>query len=594
MEHPPITSELMRMHTIRNPKPATAEALAAYISYPATESTFYTALKDALAVAADTTPVKLSKVKTAASNFARGQQFVASLKSWKTIQPNISRFREKLIGAGNQAATIVKAEATSNFPSGSIAPEVVNRAWDNLLAYNLVGGRQQLIQYAMDILRVDAILKAIKDNKQPHKRLLDFTASVLLPSAIFPLPQLETPAPQQEDRTESERTQRLRDLEDAKLIAVDLEKTESAIEKIKSAEAIVNENLRSRMKQLDPVKFDSEGNPILNPDALNEISNNTGRLTSTFMLHLDANAKSQLERNGISTEHDTVSHAIATLEARRDTLALKISKKLNLSQTVFATGGSVMVSPSIADFIATQSGSSPSVLKPGIPILIDGAPIFPGTAVAVDEAVTSFSDDTGCKVKPLGIADLRRVEQKLICNVPGEIAHIENIMKSEAKERATRRLQRSEDTTLLVTDSESQEERDTITTDRFQMEKATSKVLDQNQSFDVGVTIATGIKTIGGQIDISASSGYSSASASSVADEQAVSYAKEVTDRARKLVIERAHKEQTRKVIDEFEETNKHLYDNKEGAGHVVGLYRWVDKVYEAKVVTMAKGSCLK
>ena len=34
------------------------------------------------------------------------------------------------------------------------------------------------------------------------------------------------------------------------------------------------------------------------------------------------------------------------------------------------------------------------------------------------------------------------------------------------------------------------------------------------------------------------------------------------------------------KIVEEFEENNKHGFDNTKGDKHVVGVYRWVDKIY--------------
>jgi len=57
---------------------------------------------------------------------------------------------------------------------------------------------------------------------------------------------------------------------------------------------------------------------------------------------------------------------------------------------------------------------------------------------------------TGFGVKQIGIADYLKVEQTVHCYVEGEVSHIENIMAREYKEKATRRLSRTEETTTGV------------------------------------------------------------------------------------------------------------------------------------------------
>jgi hypothetical protein len=43
------------------------------------------------------------------------------------------------------------------------------------------------------------------------------------------------------------------------------------------------------------------------------------------------------------------------------------------------------------------------------------------------------------------------------------------------------------------------------------------------------------------------------------------------------------------KIIEEFEETNRHGFDNRKGAEHISGVYRWVDKVYKNQVHNYGK-----
>ena len=45
----------------------------------------------------------------------------------------------------------------------------------------------------------------------------------------------------------------------------------------------------------------------------------------------------------------------------------------------------------------------------------------------------------------------------------------------------------------------------------------------------------------------------------------------------------------TSKILKEFEENNKHGFDNREGENHVTGIYRWVDKVYKNRIVNYGK-----
>jgi len=65
--------------------------------------------------------------------------------------------------------------------------------------------------------------------------------------------------------------------------------------------------------------------------------------------------------------------------------------------------------------------------------------------------------------------------------------------------------------------------------------------------------------------------------------------AKDVTNKAVNKVTERVTQSQTTKIIETFEETEKQSFDNKNGQGHVSGVYEWVEKVYLAQVFNLGR-----
>jgi hypothetical protein len=195
-----------------------------------------------------------------------------------------------------------------------------------------------------------------------------------------------------------------------------------------------------------------------------------------------------------------------------------------------------------------------------------------------------FVNDRECQVYPLGVADYRRVEQRLYCYEPGEVAHIENVMQGESKERTTRSLRRSEDTFTTATDTETTTEHDTQTTDRFEIEKEATKVVDTELSFELGVQVQASY----GPVKIQADTKFAVSYATTESDRQASRYGHDVTDRALDRVVKKVREERITKLITEYEETNKHTLEGGEDQ-HVVGLFRWVDKVYEARIVNYGK-----
>ena len=188
-----------------------------------------------------------------------------------------------------------------------------------------------------------------------------------------------------------------------------------------------------------------------------------------------------------------------------------------------------------------------------------------------------------CQVRPLGVADFRRVEQRLCCYEPGEVAHIENVMEGESKSRTTRHLTTTEQLLTTITEEDTSKQRDTQTTDRFELERETNKVVQTDLSFEMGVNLAAQY----GPVKLTADTKFATALSSQESDRQATRYAQEVTDRAVEQVVRKVSEQRSTRTLDEYEETNVHTL--KAVDNHVVGLYRWVDKVYEAKVVNYGK-----
>ncbi|TGD58595.1 hypothetical protein [Flavobacterium humi] len=192
---------------------------------------------------------------------------------------------------------------------------------------------------------------------------------------------------------------------------------------------------------------------------------------------------------------------------------------------------------------------------------------------------------SGFGIKRIGIADYRKVEQEVCCYVPGEVSHIENVMASEYKEKATRRLRRTEDTTTTSNEQEKEKLTDSTSTDRFEMNQEMSSILNEDTSFGAHVSA----NQSWGTGNISAGADFANNTSSEESDNQAVTHAKEVTERALDRVVQKVKEERISKIIEEFEENNKHGFDNRKNNQHVSGVYRWVDKIYKNKIINYGK-----
>lgn len=196
---------------------------------------------------------------------------------------------------------------------------------------------------------------------------------------------------------------------------------------------------------------------------------------------------------------------------------------------------------------------------------------------------------SGFGMKNIGVADYLKVEQSTYCYVEGDVAHIENIMAREYKERSTRRLKRSESQTTKSTESEKEKLTDTTTTDRHEMQSEISKILQESKDFatQAGAYANWGIKD--NKFGMTANASYATHNSKEESNRQAVTEAKDITARALDRIVTKVKEERIDKILEEFEENNKHGFDNTKGSNHVVGVYRWVDKVVKNQIFNYGK-----
>ncbi|WP_336962369.1 hypothetical protein [Chryseobacterium contaminans] len=207
--------------------------------------------------------------------------------------------------------------------------------------------------------------------------------------------------------------------------------------------------------------------------------------------------------------------------------------------------------------------------------------------VIIDEDNTFIPSGFG--FKQIGIADYLKVEQTTHAYVEGEVAHIENIMAREYREKSTRRLRRSENTTTKSTDKEREQLSDTTTANRFEMQNEISKMMQESSDNNTQFGINANYQGSSYNINTSLGLGNAHHSSKDESTRQAVSQAQDITSRAMDRIVTKVHEERIEKIIDEFEENNKHGFDNTKGDKHVVGVYRWVDKLMKNQIYNYGK-----
>lgn len=189
--------------------------------------------------------------------------------------------------------------------------------------------------------------------------------------------------------------------------------------------------------------------------------------------------------------------------------------------------------------------------------------------------------------RPPAIADLKVVRLGPPRYEPGAIAHIENVMASEKRERTHRLRQENEQTTTRVTERVEESERDLTTTSQVQMQQEAMSALRSSTDIEAGLRVSA---SYGPTVSVEADARLAHHSSSETVNREAASLSNSITQQARQRVVERTQEIRTVRQLLEVEETNFHGFDNSgAGAEHVVGIYRYVDQVQDAWIENYGK-----
>src|SRR5678815_1389680 len=170
-------------------------------------------------------------------------------------------------------------------------------------------------------------------------------------------------------------------------------------------------------------------------------------------------------------------------------------------------------------------------------------------------------------VRPLGVGDLKVVKQWLCGYKAGDFAHVENVLEGEKKTRVHRHLEKSEDVLSFSSESETETQRDTQSTDRFELKREAESVLVQFLSVNAGANVTYN----GGTVVANVGAGMAYTRSQTDQDKAAANFTREVMDKALKRVQTKVTEQRSTTKLFETEETNTHELNNPAGNGHISG-----------------------
>ncbi|OKL59578.1 hypothetical protein UA08_05230 [Talaromyces atroroseus] len=185
------------------------------------------------------------------------------------------------------------------------------------------------------------------------------------------------------------------------------------------------------------------------------------------------------------------------------------------------------------------------------------------------------------KVTPSGVADLLVVKQTLKSYQGADIAHVENVLKGESKQRTHKTTRRTEGTISTETETNKNEEHELSTTSRFEMSKEASNTIKDDQSLKGSLKASA---KYGPAVTVDASVEGSVSRSGEEVNKAASKYSQDVLDRTVKKISEQVMQKELTTTFNETVEDNQHGINNSNGADHISGVYQWLNKVYEAHI----------
>ncbi len=538
-----MQEEIFRFSIVRNPQSISKEKIKTSVIYLIDDETenypFYAKLKST------------RKVREKIFGSAKDAMNSAGFLKRKTFSNfNVGKFSEWLSTQKQLNSKTITQEAERLF--GPLNKFVVSEKFklekfkisDSIIVVSIIkpaqsGLRSELMSARRIVFLLESLAKPENASLTTKNIREILNATILLPNDLFPIPDENAELKEKNIEAHNQRK----------------EKIQNRIDKIN----VSSEKLRANSEAIDELTE-------LYSRHLFEINNKslTNRNDETSLTFLPADKVNKLSvttkkaLNNLSI-HDTmvdVPFVMAALESENT----RISKKID-----FSIGDNEAFNPADVAVIVEKTCGACEI-------------------AIVDEVKkpNNFTGQTKGKVNQIGAQDLMMVRQSLLMYEPGEIAHIENVLKGESKSKTHRKLHRIEETVFEETEQSEEVENELETTDRFELQSETSKTIAQDKSIEAGVTVTAKY----GPTKIEAFGNYASSTATEESRNSSSSYAKDVVSRSLKNLKERVLKRRSKTQINEVEIINKHKIDNtNDNAENIAGIYHWVNKLYEAQIV---------
>lgn len=185
-------------------------------------------------------------------------------------------------------------------------------------------------------------------------------------------------------------------------------------------------------------------------------------------------------------------------------------------------------------------------------------------------------------VSAVGWGELIVARETLVGYNAREIAHIENILPGESKLREHQRISKTEQVEEVEVITERETEKDSQTTDRYELHAETQETIQRDFSVNAGVNVSGKY----GVTQVEASLDTAFAQSQSESRSTAIDTAREIVKKSVERTFERVRKLRRLQLTEEIKELNRHELANVGTAplDAISGMYLWVEKIQKIEL----------
>lgn len=452
---------------------------------------------------------------------------------------------------------------------------------DTIITATIIKGENSPhINSLMRILKICHTLELFDagDIKFDNKTIIAFLRKMqlILPSDVFPIPREKKQEPHIGVRNGGGK----KEVIDKNKILGELADLQSAYKEValvKTSVLISDVNRKKIDDVLPTVKAPSgfwffsprsEGSVI--DKAMDKIETkvnlNTLTIPKEVSQYFTSSTKDVLKKLNINADAVNPKHSLYAIKTATTDLIVALLRDTN-KEKVLRLGGLVIAYDKIKD-----------ALRNRVHIAVGNTDV----SYAVSDVLASYV---------AGVGDLLLVKQQLKAYELSDFAHVENVLAGESKERTHRRKNVTEEEELIREETEETTEKDLQSTDRHEMQNEAERIVKNDLKAEAGLQVSG---SYGPTVSFSANASVGFNMSSEESKRKSSTFAKEVTERTVESIKKKVIEERVKRVREEIEEINVHGINNEDGDEHIVGVYRWLNKVYDAQIFNYGKRMMLE